>query len=459
MVDDLVDVELDDELDGPGWAPRAQRRPWTPRAWCRLSAILAVLVAAGAVQDAARAASLAELTAQAAHDLRVERSARWSVPGGLVGVTGDVVLVSAGWDTLAAYRWADGLRLWDAHGVRDCAIVGLDDEGGTAALVTRERPLESSRVVCAVPAPFDAHVNGVAVLDPADGGRLLDEEPAGAATSWAVDGGRILTVRGDGPDGSRGLVTAASLETGATVWQVPLTAPLNGWYLTDDWLVLQGERRALSLATGVPGEPTVWGGEVRHALGGGATAVAGWDPGGSLVTTTVVDAAGHVVWRRQAYYAAPTLTLDASVLPVITLAGTLAGLDAATGEQLWSGALPGPLVAAVDGVLVCGEAVAADAAGAAGPVTDWVGVDLRTGATLWELRATDPSGTGEPALVTDGERFAVGAPEGGVEVRDLRSGEVVGHWDTGVGEPSTLVPLPEGRVAEVTATQVVVLGL
>lgn len=458
MVDDLVEVELDDELDGPGWAPRTPRPPWTARAWCRLSAVLAVVVAAGAMQDAARAASLAELTAQAAHDLRVERAAQWSVEGSLVGVAGDVVLVAGSDDTLAAYRWMDGRWLWGARGVADCTVVGLDDERGTAAPVTRDRPVERSRAVCSVVAPDDAHTSGVAVLDPADGRWLLAQEPAGAATSWAVDQGRIFTVRGEGPDGSPGQVAAASLDTGTTAWRSALTAPLNGWYLTDGWLVLQGVRRALDLATGRAGDPTVWGGEVRHALGGGTTAVAGWDPSGAFVTTTVLDADGRDVWRRHAYYAAPALTLDASVLPVITLAGTLAGLDAATGEQLWSGALPGPLVAAVDGVLVCAESVKARVGGATGPVTDWVGVDLRTGTTLWQFRAADPTGAGEPALVTDGERFAVGAPAGWVEVRDLRSGAVVARWDTGVGEPSTVVPLPQGRVAEVTATRVVVLG-
>lgn len=459
MVDDLVEVELDDELDGPdrgpGGAPRTVRRPWTARAWCRVAAGLAVLVAAGAVQDAARAASVAELTAQAARDLRVERAARWTVDGSLVGVTGDVVLVAGAGDTLAGYRWMDGLLLWGVAGVTRCALVGLDDVTGGAASPTRDLPLERSRVVCSESLP-PAPPGGLEVLDPADGRRLVERPAGGATTSWVAARDRLYTVR-DGAAGEPGEATALSLQTGALAWRTALTEPLNGWYLTDDWLVLQGQRRALALATGAEGEPQDWGGRERHALADGGTAVSGWDPDGSLVTTTVSDASGRDVWRRQAYYAAPALTLDSSVLPVITLAGTLAGLDAATGAQLWTAALPGPLVAAVDGVLVCAEVAGTRVAGTAGPATEWVGVDLRTGAVRWQFRAVDGLDPGERDLVTDGRRFAVGDPAGGVEVRDLRSGEVVGRWDTGVTDPSALVPLADGRVVQVTADRVAVL--
>lgn len=459
MADDLVEVELDDELDGPdrcpGGAPRTVRRPWTARAWCRVAAGLAVLVAAGAVQDAARAASVAELTARAVGDLRVERVARWTVEGSLVGVTGDVVLVAGTGDTLAGYRWLDGMLVWGVAGVTRCALVGLDDAAGTAASPTRDLPLERGRVVCAA-TRRTGPPGGLEVLDPADGRRLVARPAGGATTAWAADGERLYTVR-DGEDGEPGEATAVSLTTGALAWRTPLTEPLSGWYLTDEWLVLQGQRRALALATGAEGEPQDWVGRERHALDGGGTAVSGWDPDGSLVTTTVADASGRHVWRRQAYYAAPALVLDSSVLPVITLAGTLAGLDAATGAQLWTGALPGPLVAAVDGVLVCAEAVGTRVAGVTGALTEWVGVDLRTGVVRWQFRSADGLDPGERDLVTDGERFAVGDPAGGVEVRDLRSGEVVGRWDTGVTDPSTLVPLADGRVVQVTAERVAVL--
>lgn len=461
MSGDLVEVELDDELDPvPSRPPRGPRRPWTTRRWSRLAAALAVLLATGVALDAAEARSLLAPREGLATDLRVPRHEAWRADGTWVGAVGDLAVVEGGdRSQVQGLRLADGTPAWGVSGVIGCTLVDLDE----SVLRSRSalRP-GRSRIVCQ---PDDAAGvgSGVVLVDPVDG-RVLLREPGTDedAVSWAT-AREVLVVLASG---ARPRVRVLSLEDGRALWDAALDVDpqTTGWMVAGDRLVLGEDGAAFDLRSGERLDGRTAESTARADLPGGAAVTLRWSGAGSDVRSVVSDAVGRELWSVAGYPLLPALLVDGGTVPVVTVGGALEARDVRSGAVLWSRAVEGPSLAQVGGVLVLlsydiGRLSGADIEGVAGGTTALVGLDLATGDELWDLRAGASDTMGTPGVVTDGTRFAVADPTGdGVEVRDLRTGEVATRWPGDVGVAAALVTLPRGRVAALADDGVRVLG-
>lgn len=485
---DLVEVELDDEA-----APRARgtrggrsaggpRRRLSARTWSRVAVPLAGVLAVGVGLDGVSAADLAASRDGRVADLRAPRLELWRAPAsgpfGPIGLVGDEVLLVT----------ADGAGV-QARGVRDGEL-------------RWSRPFAGCQLVDPEARPSHPDVARLTAL-PADRARLLcSTATAGGGTAQqviaaAVDGTVLATIstpaawgafQAEGvvvvpglTAGGRQPIAAYSLSTGEHLWTSSVPAGGDGSVDTRDGVIVLDGASALDLHTGaavpVPAGARVW---QQAWLPGGATLRVRWAE--TAMTFEVLGPDGAVRWSTPGSPQMRPDSRDASVVLVQPMAGDgLEARDVADGTLLWStdrmlsprAELAG-VVVALDLSDVQGDLSADDA------TIPLVGLDARTGEQLW-LMSADEGVLWSSSVVTDGIRVAVATDEG-VDIVDSRTGVVAARWWvpagappqagdgsshilTGVGSgvvstsvPTTLTPLPDGRLLLMRGTEVVVLG-
>jgi outer membrane protein assembly factor BamB len=300
------------------------------------------------------------------------------------------------------------------------------------------------------------------VLDPGSGRTVLD-------VPWTSSGGGGLYADGESLIGygidlqNRVIVARWSLLTGEEEWFVTgdEARAVPTLHAAEERIVLAGSRTvAIDLRTGavVPDapRPVVVLGPIGLPDGGTAVAEQQSDGTQELV---VRDASGAVRFRRAGSLVLPTVEdPGARAVLLVSVNGGLVAVDPGTGRDLWStptataGSAPSdgwggysyPLADLAGLVLVGGSG-------------EPVALDLRTGERRW---AASVQGAGGPAPC-DGYR--VGVLDVGVEksflvVLDLHDGSEVRRQELPFAEPSQLIALPDGLLAQVTGTDVAVLG-
>jgi outer membrane protein assembly factor BamB len=408
----LIEVELaeEDEL-------LAAHRPWPARRlrWVVLPVAvgLALASAAQAGESAAGARAFAAIGPTAV-GLSSAPADRWRVPGRLVGVAGDVVLVDDQRRGVQAVDATTGSLVWAMAEAGTCTTAAPDrSPGGSPG---------PERLVCGwSPGQVGHEATSVVVLDPATGARLSAAALPGSAGWWFVDHGDAFLVAA-APDGA---LTALRLDTtsGHVVWsyrsRTALVDPGGGFTasgLGSDEIVAAGPGGSVRLTQDAGTVATrraalgAQNADVVVPLPAGALALGGRDADGTAVVR-VLAADGDTRWTVPGRLAA-TATDDGTARDVVVAVPAdgrgLVGLDAGDGHVLWRapGAPPGA-EARVGGVLVTADRDRV------------VALDVRTGAELW--RAV-PYGTG---AVSDGGTVATVERVGGVSrlvARDLRTG-------------------------------------
>ncbi|WP_372592933.1 PQQ-binding-like beta-propeller repeat protein [Actinotalea sp.] len=470
--DGLVDVILEDETSALP-SRFAERRSWPPLAWSRLAAAVAVLLAALVVvdgtsgaRDHARRLGSTGLSGSLSAPL-VEQ---WRAEAGeVLGVVGELLLTAlpSGAGVLAL-RLDDGSPSWQGpQGLGACVLHGLDEAaGGLPAPSTVRRDPDGTVVVCT---SYTGSPSGsqerVRVLDPGTGIVVLD-------VPWTSSGGGGTYADGDG------LITyGIDLDSRAIAARWSLRTGLQEWFVTAaerravprldavaHRITVVGESRAvLDLRTGrlVPQAPADVQAEQTVVLLGpvplpdGATAVSESGAQGAS-RVAVREPSGDLRFRRDGSLLVPAVEERGSRSVLLVRRGVgVTGLDAETGDELWT------VQAGSAGLPRSGvQASVAAVAGLAGLVVlgteDRVlAVDRRTGAVRW---STGISGRGGPC---DGYRLAVveEGPDGAsLVVLDLDEGTEVRRQALPLTGESSLVALPGGRVAQVGAAQLAVLG-
>lgn len=410
----LVEVELteEDEL-------LAARRPWPARrlAWVVVPVAVGLAVASLAqAAESGRGAHVFAALGATAVGLSAPPTERWRVPGSLIGVAGEVVLVDDQRRGVQAVDAATGAVVWTRAETGSCALAVPDEFAATA------RPTGApDRLVCGwAPGQVGHEATSVEVLDPATGGRLGSASLPGSAGWWFVDHGDAFLVAA-APDGE---FTALRLDTssGRVVWSFRsgdhLVTPGGGFSasgLGSDEIMAAGPGGTVRLAqdTGAAtaGRPTLTARTAEHvsSLPDGGQVLGGRDAGGAVVRALAAD--GSPRWTVPGRLAAPT-TDDRSLADLVVAVPTdgrgLMGLDAADGHVRWlAPAAPTGVEARVAGVLVTADRDRV------------VALDLRTGTQLWQAV---PYGTG---AVSDGRTIATLERIDGVSrlvARDLRTG-------------------------------------
>ncbi|MCB2177109.1 MAG: PQQ-binding-like beta-propeller repeat protein [Actinomycetales bacterium] len=411
----LVDVELseEDEL-------LEARRPWPARrlAWVALPVAVGLAVAsmAQAAESAHGAHAFAAL-GTTAMGLSAPPAERWRVPGSLIGVAGDVVLVGDQRRGVQAVDAATGAVVWARAETGSCAMAVPDAFAATA------RPDgEPRRLVCGwAPGQVGREATSVEVLDPATGRRLSTASLPGSAGWWFVDHGDAFLVAA----ALDGAFTALRLDTssGRVVWSFrsgdALVQPGGGFSasgLSSDEIMAAGSGGTIRLTqdTGVAttGRPILTARTAEHTspLPGGAQVLGGRDTDGTAVVRALA-ADGTARWTVPGRLAAPATddrSLGDLVVAVPADGRGLMALDAADGRVRWRApGAPTGVEARVNGVLVTADR---------GRV---VALDLRTGTQLWQAV---PYGTG---AVSDGGTVATLERVDGASrlvARDLRTG-------------------------------------
>ena len=484
-----VPVEiLDDGAPEPSVLAAAPGRPVRSRPRRRWLVAAAVTGLAGVVVGA----NVAELRAQDARTAALAGVAgvlapaddplteAWRLDDGGVyaGTVAGLVLVSrSGAGTLEALDSATGERRWvvDAPPGRPwveqaCRPVAAmaDADGGQVLTGPADVDPEDTRVLCVrsavPPAPPPVIEDRVLVLDGISGEVLAAVGGRLPVLAVAVVEGDLLALQFDT---DRHLhVTRWDALAGEQEWHwrspEPMFSP-GHLFLTDlrrdgDLVRIEGLTVAtLDLGTGsvvddgAPLTPGTGLARTEVPLPGGRTAV--WEtqevPG--IGRGHVQDADGTVLHELEAPPIAPSV--DDGSVPEVLVTGSagdtlLLGLDAATGERLWTSEQAGagaltPLVR-VDGVLVVvrGDRVQA--------------LELRSGRVLWEA----PAHPGFPHVgMTDGEHVLV-VTDGATRhlvARGLRDGVEV--WRTALpADTQALAVTASGRLLVLTARDVVGLG-
>jgi outer membrane protein assembly factor BamB len=456
----MVEIELDDDLLDE---PRPPRRPWPLRRlrWIA-TALAAVLVVATAV-DGHRAASVAAMSAGLVADLTVPRHELWRVAGNsIVGVAGNVLVVAD--DGLGSFVAGvsvdDGTEIWRVSDPGSCAMVDLDSAGDTFLRVSipSTRIAEGrARLVCQSWGVSGYGETRATVVDPATGAVIL-ELPAGAPARQVISAGRHLVVASDG--GSSGSTMVGwSLETGAREWAVagPGASRLDtAWLYTGVLVIGVDSDRLIGLdpATGADRDLTPDDLLVgrRDLAGGGTVATRLPDRGSSWPTVVGFDPDGAVRWEVSGIGLLPGgAPAPVAVVPVYGPDGRTVGVDARTGETVWTGgdAMAAPILQ------TAGVLVVADMQGSGNLSV----IDERSGAVLWTAEAAASlEGKG---LANDGDHLALVETIDGQRsavVRDLKDGSVVARWPLPLDGTSTLQALPDGRLAQVGTSQIAVLG-
>ncbi len=411
----LVEVELaeEDEL-------LAARRPWPARrlAWVAVPVAVGLAVASLAqAADTAHGAHAFAALGPTAVGLSAPPAERWRVPGALIGVAGDIVLVDDQRRGVEGVDAATGAAVWTRAETGSCAMAVPDAFTATA------RPGgEPHRLVCGwAPGQVGHEATSVEVLDPATGDRLAAASLPGSAGWWFVDRGDAFLVAA-APDGA---FTALRLDTssGRVVWTFrsghALVQPGGGFSasglgsdeimaagsggtirLTQDTGVATARRPALTARTAEQASP----------LPGGAQVLGGRDADGTAVVRALA-ADGTPRWTVPGHLVAPATddhSLGNLVVAVPADGRGLMGLDATDGHTLWrTPGAPTGVEARVNGVLVTADR------------SRVVALDLRTGAQMWQAV---PYGTG---AVSDGGTIATLERVDGISrlvARDLRTG-------------------------------------
>ncbi|WP_199422041.1 outer membrane protein assembly factor BamB family protein [Actinotalea solisilvae] len=483
----VVEVVLDDAPADPAYGPRdgpppagddadgaplADEAPGHRRGRRRLRALGGV--AAAAALALVVGANVAEVRADRARDARLAGQPgvvaslaepvqeRWRVEGWLAADLGHHVLL----DT------PDGLRAVDP--VTGAVAWGLDRDARAGSEYCRPSTdgagwadgpgLEADLLVCVPYSETAGARDGeheLLVLDARTGerrhvlaasGGLLGVEwtPTSVAVLLTTPEGTLHVVAWDPRTGEQLVDTTTRAQAFSAT--TPGSGAL-GWERRGDVVLITGDvgAAAVDLVTGAEVDPLdataatsdAW----ESALPDGSTAVWTWDAEGGR---------GHVVGadgtRRFALPAPPLAPWvdDGAVPEVLVVADEdgLAALDVRTGDVRWTAELGfASALVAVDGVLVLAHG------------TRTLGVDLRSGATLWEVAS---AGSGYPAGVTDGELVLL--TETGEDGRgSTLVARTVAHgeeaWRVAVDGPAWgLTSVGGGRLLLATDTAVVGLG-
>lgn len=408
----LIEVELaeEDEL-------LTAREPWPARRlrWVVLPVAvgLAVSAAAQAADTAAGARAFTALSPTAT-SLSAPPSDLWRVPGVLIGVAGDVVLVDDERLGVQAVDATTGSPVWTLAGVGTCSIAAPDAASDPAAA--------PQRLVCGwAPGQMEHEATSVVVLDPATGERLSSASLPGSAGWWFVDHGDAFLIAA-APDGT---LTALRLEvsTGHVVWSYRSPAPLiepGGSFsasgLGSDEIVAAGPGGSIRLSqdagTETTGRPplTAQNAKAVVSLADGGQVLGGRDAQGAAVVRALAED-GTPRWTVPGALAVPA-TDDGSAADVVVVVPAdgrgVVGLDADDGHVRWRAPeAPTGVEARVGGVLITADR------------SRLVATDLRTGDPLWQAV---PYGIG---AASDGGTVATVERVGGVSrivARDLRTG-------------------------------------
>ena len=267
--------------------------------------------------------------------------------------------------------------------------------------------------------------------------------------------------RGQGPT-----VTCWSLEDGAREWSVPApdAASVPTWWGFDAGLIVgiassgSGELGVVGFDPGTGAER-----EVPADLLLGHQALAGGGKVGtrlqasqsSPVAVVALEPDGTRRWTVSGIDAPPPIRQGSpDVVTVFDLDTGLIGVDARTGATLWAdtgdatSALP---MALVDGVLVVGSVDMS--------VTRARVLDARSGTELWQADGVGSVFTS--SLAIDGAHLAAAVIGGGASravVHDLLDGREVAEWPLPLAGASRLEVLPDGRLVQVGSSQIVMLG-
>ncbi len=441
---DLVQVELvedepDDRLrDGTGVHALQTVVRWARgHRWPLLVGVVVVALAVGGVQWGRAVARQGPAPSGLVPDLTEARHELWRVKADwLAGQIGTVVV--AGFDTTTVGLDADtGVQRWSSEQFGWCWLtdgthVTGQNYSSQASLVEDPR-----LVVCSDTS------GGLVSVDPVDGtvmARLTQTDDT--AMLVTVDD-LLLEIDLRLPRA----VTAVSITDGAKLWTRELKDPAYAWFVAGDSLVLPGPSGvvALDLHSGADAKGAAPWVVASVPLDGGGQVRAQVEADGT-VRTVALGEAGNQLWATGGRLITPDLgvpvTSDTAV--VLTSAGSLLALDTRTGQQAWQQAAGSHPALAMDGVLAL-QANTAD-----GNV-QLVAMDIATGEQLWSA----PLGAWlwAPSVLCDGTH--VGVVEGAdanqtLVVRDLRSGKVVASWPLPGSGSSMALPLPGGRVAQVT---------
>jgi outer membrane protein assembly factor BamB len=462
--------------DAPGplvaWLrPRLHRVP--RRAW-------AGLVAAGAVVAVVLAG--VDVRADRAQEQRLARTdgltvpldrpldEAWRVPAvGVLGQVGDLIVARTGDGGYLGVAVADGAVRWryDGSPSTSCQLGTDGAPSGLSSLVAFPAldSADSSVLMCTdrgesvfgqVPAtPVD-------VLDPATGEVLRRLTFDGSMSTMLV--GEDVVVLGVDPSGTgeredaapaRFLASRWSLRTGEQVWsfrgEPVVLVPADGMSMSVDDEVVEASGDVwtvtLDVATGAERAPRADDApglrrEVeRVVLADGATAETAVDDDG--IELTVVEPDGTTRFAREGYLLAPAV--DDGTVPGTLVAASVAsaqdgrdvvGLDARTGEELWTARSGWGTSLRVAGLLV-----ARDSSGT-------TAIDARTGAVRWS--DDEPAGVGGlPQVLTDGHVVLTSTRVDKVPslvARDLGSGRQRWVLPSPVGTVATFARLPGGEV-------------
>lgn len=370
-------------------------------------------------------------------DLTEPRTELWDVQADmLAGQIGDVVVVGNGAQTMGLD--ADtGEQRWSSFKLGSCWLTDGSHPSGLGYGQQATPVTESRFMVCSDPS------GGLVSVDPESG--------AVTATLVRTDDTAMLISVDDlllelDLQQPRS-VTAVSMTDGASLWSHEINAPVYRWYVAGDWLVLPGPDGvvALDLHTGeqdtgegpwvTDSAPIYGGGQVRTQI----------ETDGTLHTVGLTSA-GTQVWSAEGQLLTPEAgnPTTADTAWVSTPSGALAALSTETGQQRWQRPADSFGAAAVDGVLVL------QAPTPEGGVV-LVAVDAATGEQLWSA----PLGAWlwAPSVLCDGTHVGTVEPGNGEQtltVRDLHTGEVVTSWSLPGSGSSLALPLPGGRIAQVT---------
>jgi len=473
--DGLVEVSLEDEPEPWATSPR-ERPPWSGRAWGRVTASIAILLAVNVLVEGLRqgleVARAGEATGLSG-SLAGPFAEQWRTEaGGVLGVVGELLLLQGGpsGTGVVAARLDDGTVTWQGPPeLGFCAVHDLGRGPGDLPLplVVRREPQDVALVCDSYTGSPSGSQQRVEVLDPLTGRTVLD-------VPWTSSGGGGTYADGEGLIAygidleNRVIAARWSLVTGRQEWFVTVDDALAVPSLdaAEGLLVVTGQRQvAVDLRTGA-----LVRAEGAEVDAGRAVVVLGpldLPDGGTVVTERTADALFAVAVREPdgslRLRRAGSLLLPAVEEPgardvlLVSVDGGLVAVDSRSGRELWSvpagwtrRASPGeatyryPLASVADLVVVDGTG-------------EPVAVDRRTGRLRWS------SGLGLAAgpAPCDGFRIALvdtASPAVSMVVLGVTDGRQRWRRALPIDEPSQLIALPQGLLAQVTGSEVAVLA-
>ncbi|EYR63726.1 hypothetical protein N866_18625 [Actinotalea ferrariae CF5-4] len=435
--DSSTQVQLEDEHDDAGGArsrptPRPTHRRWWPVAALGLVVVAAAAYAVGderrRTADLARHAEVHGVVGSLAEPL--EEAWRADVRGDAVNQLADVLLVSEtaaeGPSALRALDLATGRERWRLDGPPGAwPVQCLGELAGT------DGPLALCAVTLTADQPVGEAVADLYLVDVASG----EAEPPGVLGGrpwrWTpvneVDGDLLLVIE-DEP-GAPAVINRYDPEQGATVWSVPLPDGVGLGLTTrmgaigdvvvvsdaDTTALLDGDGRELRTLNrpASPGRAPAQlplAGSAEHGVG--------------IWQEPDVGAWFSPEGKRTAELRGRPVELDvlgAAEPPVLVLRrdGALVGVDVRTGAELWDRPVEGRSRVVLDGRLVLSTRDRLEA------------VDVETGETLWQVELGPTLDGATAPTITDGVRIALPGERDGrttMTAFDLASGRVV--WES-----------------------------